>query len=707
MTDRIRRLAERTLRGEMYAAPVPTEYDRRDLFLPAPERDVKRICEYILNQEPKLTEDSAFTGFFNFDGSVPGDAFRRGGHRATAEALSAFYLKPIDCLSTMEWQHAVPDFSSVLNTGIAGIVARIDRSLAAHAGDNEAETFLRGLRRIAGALVGWAHKCADRASAAAAAADPERRSGLERLARTLRRVPEQPPQTFYEAVLAVCVCFSADPDGIGRPDVYFTPFYRRDLEAGRLTRGEAKDYLQELFLLLQAATSLRSRWFTRGAESHFCIGGYLPDGSDGFNEVSELIAESLIELPTYIPQLTFRWTSKTPRRALRFMMDCERRDPHKRVAFTNDDKRIRSYTETGGIPFEKAVGYTTVGCNEPAFCGGIAGSTSKGNALHCLDTLFHKTPERIAGAKTFDEFYAAFEDELCKDLAAILDYDDKYNRLRAQDINYVSCLFMNGCIERAKSLTQGGCETVIASPMLIGTTNVIDSLIVVRQFVFDEKRFTLPELIRALDADWKGFEDMRAVILKTASFFGNDDARSVDTARRYYDSLYRFYRGRRNVFGYPWFVGDLTGYNAHFQWFGAGMKASPDGRHAGEPLKFGFGQSEGKDRAGLTALLNSLAAADPHGIVCGSTVTNIFLDEKLVKDDENFEKTVALFETFFRKGGVHFQLTYVSKEDLLAARSHPERYGHLRVRVTGFSDYFVNLSEALQNDILTRTEKDA
>jgi len=120
-------------------------------------------------------------------------------------------------------------------------------------------------------------------------------------------------------------------------------------------------------------------------------------------------------------------------------------------------------------------------------------------------------------------------------------------------------------------------------------------------------------------------------------------------------------------------------------------------------LKFGLGQSGGKDRNGLSALLNSIARIDPNGIGCGSTVTNITVDEQLVKNDSNFEKTVDLLETYFKNGGVHFQLTYVSKEDLINAKQTPEDYKNLRVRVTGFSDYFVKLNEAIQDDLIERT----
>jgi len=703
MKDRVKKLTELTLNGDMYVTPVKTIFDREDLFLPKTEMEVKRLCEYILNQEPKITEYSCFTGFFNFDGSVVGDAFTRKGHRATQELFSNFYLKPIGNISTQEWQHATADYRKVLEKGISGIISEIEESLQVHNKPEEID-FLKSLKKVALTLIKWAHKCSERVLVFSKSVEnPEYRRNLERLSKALLNVPENAPSNFYEAVLTIYVCFSADPDSLGTLDRYLTPFYEKDLEESRITREEAKEYLQELFLMVQAFTPVSSPNFTRGGESHFCIGGYLPNGEDGFNEMSRLIVESLLELPTYIPQITFRWTKKTRHEDFRFMMDCERRDPHKRIAFTNDEKRIKCYTEICGFPFERAVAYTMVGCNEPAFLGAITGSNSKGNFLHPIETIFHSKSESIKNVKDFDEFYSVFEKELFSDLQIIYDYDDKYNLVRARDINYVSSLFFNDCIENAKSLTQGGGNVVIASPMLIGITNVIDSLIVVKQFVFEKKLVSIQELITAVQSNWKGYEDLRTLILRKGKFFGNDDELSNSVAQRLYESLYHFLKGKKNVFGYQWLIGDLVGYNEHHKWFGEKTKATPDGRYDGDLLKFGIGQSEGRDRNGLTALLNSIAELDPYGISCGSTVTNIMIDEELIENDDNFEKVVDMFETYFKNGGIHFQLTYVSKEDLLAAKKEPEKYRNLRVRVTGFSDYFVKLKESMQDDIIRRT----
>ena len=703
MNERIEKLTNLTLKGEMYAHPVATEFDREDLFLSRQQMESKRLCSFILNQEPVLTEYSKMTGFFNCDSSVVGDAFRRKGHKAFQKLREDFYLKAIDNLSTFEWQHATADYKKVLDKGIKGIVEEIDESLKMHTEAEEIE-FLTALKSVANTLIAWARKCSGKVLEFSKTVESkEYKENLQALSKALLNVPENKPKSFYEAVLTIYVCFSADPDSVGTLDRYLRPFYESDIKSGVITREEAKEYLQELFLMLQAATPVTIPNFTRGGESHFCIGGYLPDGTDGYCDLSELILESLMELPTCIPQVTLRWTEKTPKDVFRVALDYERKDPNKRIAFQNDEKRIKCYTEICGFPFEKAVSYTTVGCNEPAFLGAISGSNSKINFARSTETLFHKKNEKIINAKTFDEYYEIFLQELFHDLDIAYEYDNKYNRERAKDINYLSSIFFQGCIEKAKSLTQGAGDVVIASPMQMGIPNVIDSLIIVKQFVFDEKIISMQELVTALQNDWVGFEDLHTLIKNKGDFFGNDTDRSNYVAQKLYHSMYEYLKDKTNLFGYHFLMGDLFGYHPHFKWFGEKTGATPDGRKSGEPLKFGLQQSGGYDRNGLSALLNSIAKVDPNAIGCGATVTNLMIDEQLIKNDEHFEKTVDMLETYFKNGGVHFQLTYVSKEDLLNAKEMPEDYKNLRVRVSGYSDYFVKLKESIQDDIIERT----
>ena len=480
MTDRIQKLTELTLAGKMYAKAKSTEFERNDIFLSECERDVKHICEYILNQEPMITEYQAMTGFFRFDSSVVGTAFNRSGHKNTTEFMNNFYLKQVDGLHVLEWQHATADYKKVLESGIVGIIDDIDHSLEHHTAPEERE-YLLGLRKIAEALIAWCEKCSARVSEYAKTVENgEYRKNLEKLSLTLLKVPKNAPTSFYEACLTIYVCFSCALDSVGTLDRYLSRFYFDDLSAGRITRDEAEEYLQELFLMLQAATPITSSNFTRGGESHFCVGGYLPDGSDAYNDLSKLILESLTDLPTYIPQVTLRWTKTQPRDVLRFAMDLERRDKNKRIAFQNDEKRIQAYTEICGFTYEDAVSYTTVGCNEPAFPGGIVGATAKLNLQKSMERVLHNDYEEITACKSFDEFYGIYERELFADLDKHIEFDNKCNAVRARDVNYVSALFFNGCIEKAKSPTRGAADVVVCSPVVFGITNAIDSLIVVK-----------------------------------------------------------------------------------------------------------------------------------------------------------------------------------------------------------------------------------
>jgi len=706
MNERIAKLTELTLSasGEMYVTPVPTKFDRMDMFLPEHARNAKQICEYILNQEPKLTEYSAMTGFFNFDGSVIGELFNRKGHKHTCETLDKFYLKHIENLSSMDWQHGTSDYRKVLEIGVCGITEEIASSIARHT-DPEKKEFLAAVKEIADCLCAWIERCSHKALAFSQTVEnAEYKQNLEKLSASLGNLSKNPPSNFYEAVLTIYICFSMNPDSFGTLDRYLSKFYFKDIASGELTREQAKIYLQELFLMVQAATPRHSSNFTKGGQSHFCVGGRDANKQDCYNELSQLIIESLVELPTYIPQVTLRWTNDTPKDAFKQVLIYERNDKNKRIAFTNEDKRIEAYTKICGFPYEEAVNYTLVGCNEPAMLGGMCASSSHGNLAHAIEWVIHHRSEEVVNAKSFDEFYAVFKDQLYQDLDKIYYYDDMYNLQRAKDINYVSCLFLNGCIESGKSPTQGGVNYAVSTIMYLGNVTAIDSLSIVKQFVFDEKILSLSELIDALQANWEGYEELRTMILKKGHFFGNDDDTSNYVAKRFYDDLYEYVKNKRTVFGYPVLMGDHTGYPLHFQWFGENTAATPDGRRSGEPLTYGISQSNQKAKAGLTALMNAISKFDPHGI-SSATVTNFNLDESYLRNEESFEKTVDMLEAYLKTGGMQFQLNYLNKEDLLAAKANPEQYQSLRVRVTGYSDFFTNLKEPVQDSIIRRYEK--
>jgi len=704
MIERIKKLADMTVKGEMYIEHTPTQYDRNDILLPPVIMSAKRSAEYILNQKPYVNELTALTGYLRFTGDVMGDIFNRCGHENWQKIYDEFYNKPVDGLCTFEWQHSVADFEKVIKIGINGLKKEIEVSRKNHTEKDKAE-FLDALDIIADSIVGWSKKCSGVALVEAEkTGNPEYKANLIKLSEALKNVPANPAKTFYEAVLTVYVIYAFVPDSIGCIDRYLYPFYVKDIASGELTKEAAKAYLQELFLMLQARISIKSDRFYRGGESHFCIGGYLENGEDGFNELSRLILDSMLELPTWIPQISLRWTKKTPSEVLRYVMDCERKDPNKRIAFVNDEPRIKSL-EMAGFPYELACKYTMVGCNEPQLPGGIFMGGCDSNIAKSMESTIYERTNDIINAEDFEKFYEIFEQELFKILDKIDYYYNKFQSVRARDVNLVSTMFFEGSIERAKSITQGGAKNAVANCNTMGITTVIDSLAIINQFVYDEKTVTMNELINALKANWSGYEDMRSAIVKKGKFFGNDDSISNKCANKFAQSLNSYFSGKKSDFGYSYLVGNLIGYNQHNKWFGDATKATPDGRYNGDIISFGLGQSDGRDREGLGALLSSVAKLNGNPILGGSTVTNILVDEQLVKNNDNFEKLVKLLETYFKLGGLHYQLSYVSKEDMKKAQINPDKYRSLRVRVSGFSDYFVFLNEDLQNEIILRTEQ--
>ena len=703
MNKRIESLLQKTIAGEMYVYPVKTDYDRCDLFLSPVKMSGKRVCEYIKNQEPLIFPESCFPGIITFDGSVEGNVFNRNGHKNFAIASENFYNKPVDNLLTFEWQHSAGDFGKIINIGINGIKDNIKKSTEIHKDNANAIEFLETQTDICDSIIEWAKKCSKKAiMISKSISDKTYKRNLKRLSMSLKNVPENPASNFYEAILSLCICFGLLPDSIGLIDRYLYPFYKSDIDRDILSKEEAAEYLQELFLMIQGRTHISSDRFYRGGESHFCVGGYLENGEDGFNELSKLIVDSLIELPTWIPQISLRWTPKTPHEVLRYMMDCERKDSNKRIAFVNDEPRIKGLMKYTGLSYKRAVNYTMIGCNEIALPGGIVFGFDPMNIVRCVQNTFFNRSNDIIKAKTFDEFYDIFQEEMFKDLYEADKIGLGFQTIRSRDCNLVSNMLIDGCTENAKSVTQGGTDTYIAVGLLIGISNVIDSLSVTKQLVFDEKQITMKQLIEALQNNWNSFEELREYILKKGVFFGNDEACSNDIAHRFFKSLDKWNDGN-NYLRKKLVFGNLVGYNQHHKFFGDNTKATPDGRFDGDMISFGIGQSEGKDRNGLTALLSSVAKCDTYSILTGPSVTNILLDEQLVKNDENFEKLVYLFETYFKMGGTHFQLTYVSKEDLINAKKSPDKYKNLRVRVSGFSDYFVFLNEGLQDEIIQRT----
>ena len=705
MTERIKAYAEIVHKQDIYPAPVKTEYDRYDILEPDCIITAKRLSRYLLNQPVLTDNDRRLLGCVRFDGSVPSNLFPRIGHRRFGEVCDAFYKKPAENLCTFEWQHSTPDFSLVLENGLEGMLTKISKSKKNHAEEPDLLEFLEAMEIIAHGIIAWAERNAEECEKAAELeTDVEKKAELTEMARIIRKVPRKKPDSFREAVQVVAFCFHFLSDSLGTPDRYLYRYYINDISNGKITREEAKEILQELYIVIQGYTSYKAFQHTRGGESHFAIGGYTPDGEDGYNELSDLIVDALMEMPLFIPQISLRWTKKTPREVFRKLMDCERKDKNKRIAFVNDEPRIRSFMERAKVDAADAYNYTMVGCNEPALQGGIWLGGNTTNIARSLTNMLYDSADELKKCESFDEVWALYVKHLECDLERILWYCDKFNYARSKDDSVLSSLFIKGCIESGKSVTKGG-GLMLSGFNIMGMTCVIDSLSIIKQFVFDEKTVTMETLLSALNANWEGYSDLRHMIISKGKFFGNNYDTSDTIARNFTQAIGDYLEDKKGIFGQRYLVGCLTGYHPHYAWFGEMTKATPDGRYSGDAFMVGAGQVMGKDREGLTALLASVAQMDECGVLCGPFVCNINIEESLIYDDENFEKTVDLLEAYFKMGGLHFQLNYVTKAQLIAAKKDPEKHLSLRVRVSGFSEYFNRLDEKIQDDIISRTDK--
>lgn len=709
MSARIEKLINEMKQHDLIPASVEIDYDPLDLALPEAEFNAKRIIEYILAQPVYVTEENRFTGMLRFDkATVPADIFHRMHHENFMKAFDAFYNKYRENLVVFEWQHTAPNYDRVIHEGLTPLLQLIENYKEVYKNEPEKLSFERAMEHVINGVLRWSEKCAEaHESAAQNCTDALRKAELLKLAAACRRVPRYPAESFYEGLQCLIFCFQFLPDSIGTMDRFLRDLYEKDIASGAITREEAGDLIQEVFVHICNHTPMsgnRNSDFT--AECHFAIGGYTADGEDGFTDLSRLITESLMAMDTRRPSISLRWTKKTPFEVLKFMLDCERNDKNKRIAFCNDEPRLKGLTEVAHIPFEEAVKYTMVGCNEPSFPGTMwYGGLTVNIARPVTDVLYNRTEDAVNCA-TFEEFYEIFREELDKAMGRVVEYANMFNAMRSKDINVLSCFMIDGPIEAGRSATAGSCKWKLGGANLMGQTCLIDSLSIIKQYVFEEQKTTMAHLIDVLKSDWALDEELHSDILKNGRFFGNHDPLSDEMGRRVSEDLYALSKDRKTLFGTPLLFGTLAGYNPHFGEFGKRTAATPDGRYAGDTFMVGTGQCNGKDRNGLLALMQSVAQIDPTGVMTGPVVINMMIDAVLMKNDEYFEKICKLLETYFKIGGIQFQLNYVTKEELEAALKAPENYRDLKVRVSGYSGTFVILNEGIQNEILQRTVKE-
>ncbi len=595
-----------------------------------------------------------------------------------------------------------PDFGYILRNGIKAYIERIDKAEKAYAGQHEKIRFLNGMRIALNAVCQRSTLVAELAEQKARETNDEKlKLQFKRIAESMRHTPMEPARTFAEAVQCVWTIFCVAPDSLGRIDQYLYPYYKREIAEGTLTRENALELIEELFVKVHES-QVENRAQPHSGHNHLVVGGYLQNGEDGFNELSELILDAICELPTFRPQASFRYTSKTTPETMRKIAEYNRRC--QLIVFVNDEPRIEGMMRVG-ISREDAVEYTVLGCNEWAICGKSKLDLAHINLLHCMKSLLFDNREQALKAESFEALYALLEEHLKQDMQLILDDYSTYREHETKDINVLTSAFMDDCIENAKSFTDCGSRHYGITMSFNGLSNIVDSLSVIRDFVYERKLLTLSELLTALDDNWQGHEALRADIMKHAHFFGNDDDYADSLAKRIVLSIDAIREQLHSPYANTIVCGSFVGATSPNIVLGKMMPATPDGRYQGEEMTMGISQSGRRDRAGMSALLKSIAAPD-YSRFCGCVVSNVKIDPRMADTKEKMARIGSLFHTFLKLGGMQMQINYITDEELEKAQADPESYSNLMVRVTGYSGYFTLFSRELQNDIIKRSKKE-
>ena len=603
---------------------------------------------------------------------------------------------------------------------------RLDFEVDPHAFEKREE--LRAMDIAADALIAFAKRYEERLrELAIGEPDPKRKSELEGMAEICARVPAQPPRTFWEALqyywfvhLGVITELNTwDSFNPGRLDQHLLPFYRRDIEAGILTKEGARELLQSFWIKFNnqpappkvGVTAQESNTYT-----DFCLinlGGVTGEGTDAVNELTYLILDVIEEMRLLQPSSMVQISRKNPEdyllRALKIV-----RTGFGQPSLFNTEAIIEELLRQGKS-IEDARNGGASGCVETGAFGKESYIlTGYFNLTKVLEITLHNgsdpRTDRLVGIETgdparfdsFDELYAAFERQLRHFIDIKIDGNLIIERLWAECLPapFMS-LLIDDCIAKGMDYNNGGARYNSSYIQGVGLGTITDSLAAIRYHVFDEGSITLPELIKALDTDFEGISDLRKMLLDGTPKYGNDDDYPDGIASRVFESFFDAVDGRPNTKGGHFRINMLP--TTSHVYFGGVVGATADGRRAGEPLSEGISPVQGADRKGPTAVLKSAAKID-H-LKTGGTLLNQKFTPQVLADNEGLEKLGHLIRAYFSMDGHHIQFNVVTAETLRRAQQEPEKYKDLIVRVAGYSDYFVDLGSELQNEIIRRTEQ--
>ena len=621
--------------------------------------------------------------------------------------------------------HLVPAYETLINIGIEGIIIQIKESKRNINPSDEMYHFYEAMEIICQGVIDMADNYALEAKRLAKNEKvSERKKELELIAQNLQQVPRHPACTFQQALQSIwllhtSITLEGLDNGIsfGRSDQYLYPFYKQDIINGILSPAHAKELLgcfaiksAEIIPVFSSAIGECHGGFLSGQA--MTIGGIDKNGNDVTNELSYIILELMAEVKMRQPNYHARIHPESPQKYIDKIVSNLAKGVNSPAIF-NDEIIIESLKNCG-FSEDDAKEYTTLGCVELGASGKTFGSTDAAlfNLPICLEMALNDG-KLFGGLKQYG--YATGDPETFKTISDIkISFSRQVNFMIAKLVEVLAPIetgnrkyhptpltsaFTEGCIENGKDVTAGGAVYNFSGVQGVGVTDVGDSLYAMEQLVFVKKKYSLTELITALKNNFEGKEKMRIEFLNVSKF-GNDnaevDAYSVWVANTFYSA----FEHKKNTRGGK-FVAGFYSTTTHYS-FGKLTSALPNGRKKGLPFSSGIAPMNGADKKGPTALLNSLTAIDYLRAHNGTNV-NAKFDTATLKGEHGKEILKSLLLTYFKKGGMQIQLNVLDTEMLKDAKLHPEKYPSLIVRVSGYSAYFNDLSDAMKDEIIQRS----
>jgi formate C-acetyltransferase len=562
------------------------------------------------------------------------------------------------------------------------------------------------------------------ANLAAREQDATRRGELLRIQEVCRRVPAEAPRDFWEALQYYWFCHLGvitelngwDAYSPGHLDQHLWPFYQRGLADGSLTRETARELLECFFVKFNnhtappkvGVTAAESGTYTDFANLN--LAGLLPDGSDGSNELTDLLLDIIDDMHMLQPSSNLQVSRKTPDATVRHALRVIRKG-YGFPSLFNADSVVEEQLRQGKTLEDARAGGCS-GCVEVGAFGKEAYIlTGYFNLAKMLELALHdgvdpRTGTRLGpatgtGFATFDQLFAAFQAQTRHFLAIKIRGNQLIERLYATRMPapFLSVL-TDDCIKRGRDYNAGGARYNNTFIQAVGIGSLTDSLSAIKALSFDRPELPLATLVAALDADFRDQEPLRQRLLHKTPKYGNDDPAADDLMVRVFNFLFEAIDGRPNGKGGAYRL-EMLPTTCHV-YFGEVCQASADGRKGGEPLSEGISPVQGADRGGPTAVLRSAGRMD-H-VKTGGTLLNMKFAPSLVEGEAGIDHLHHLIRAYFKMDGHHLQFNVVTLETLREAQRDPDRHRDLIVRVAGYSDYFCDLPRALQEEIIRRTE---